>query len=127
MCRVIYDIMNISTPREIKIRYLIKGKWSYLNLNTIERGMAFSEIMNQGYEARNLWIGLHDPKGKEIYEGDILGYPNDDNGIVIWDNICSSFRLKFRDNDRVMISLQIGDKGLATVIGNIYQNKELLK
>lgn len=72
------------------------------------------------------YTGLKDKNGKEIYEGDILGYPNDQNAVIIWDNICSSFRLEFDENDRVMISLQIGDKGQAIVIGNIYENEELL-
>ncbi len=73
------------------------------------------------------YIGLKDKNDVEIYKGYILGYSNDSNGIIIWDNISSSFRLKFSDNDRVMISLQIGDKGQAVVIGNIYESPGLLK
>ena len=102
------------------------------------------------------FTGLHDKNGKEIYEGDIMGLPeNDANGVkyknrytrvVEWVN--DGFFLldyctmggevrKYGDRLALEISLKSNYDGIArcfqrrgldyTVIGNIHDNPELLK
>ena len=75
------------------------------------------------------YTGLKDKNGKEIYEGDILEHPNGEMFTVIFDKSFCGFRAKYNNNliDDIASSIiiQIGDKGLAIVIGNIHENPEL--
>ena len=67
------------------------------------------------------YTGLKDKNGKEIYEGDILsGYPHG-NSIVKWDN---EFACWVSDFD--LIANEVKDMPERKVIGNIYENPELL-
>jgi len=89
------------------------------------------------------YTGLHDKNGKEIYEGDILryirfgwrcvGHPEDNTDLVtyynvIWDEEECAFKA---DNKDMTGSLCFNDsrakKNEIEVIGNIYENPELLK
>ena len=75
------------------------------------------------------YTGLHDKNGKEIYEGDIIsnGY---EKCIVVWIEEYAGFMLKlinkeYEDKEwtNPMIDLRKDDE----VIGNIYDNPELLE
>ena len=75
------------------------------------------------------YTGLKDKNGKEIYEGDILlvelqpyGCPQIDIFEVFWDT--PSTRFKIRDKNQDGWSFDNTNK--MDVIGNIYENKELL-
>jgi uncharacterized phage protein (TIGR01671 family) len=85
------------------------------------------------------FTGLHDKNGKEIYEGDILATSNDGkDGCDIWDiktfgytkviwDIASS---RFRGTKWTWGVGEIDsvyDLNYVEVIGNIYENPELLK
>ena len=75
------------------------------------------------------FTGLHDKNGKEIWEGDILGYENEKN-IVRWSNIQAKFLLDWIKNEGRVEGMYGFNEALAMdyeVLGNIYENPELLK
>jgi len=74
------------------------------------------------------YTGLHDKNGKEIYEGDILvPYETGNKHTVIFE--LGAFALSRHDGWRQLINHASDNNGiiLEEVIGNIYENPELLK
>lgn len=73
------------------------------------------------------FTGLKDKNGKEIYEGDIIDYfPGKKYGIIVWDNELAGFCLNV---DNLRFSWHENNPFIADykIIGNIYENPELLK
>ena len=73
------------------------------------------------------YTGLHDKNGKEIYEGDIIQYGDIHKGIVEYSEKYAQFILKETDNISDEYEA-LGEFNIIVfeVIGNIYDNKELL-
>lgn len=74
------------------------------------------------------FTGLLDSKGNEIYEGDILANPDGYKGkasIVKWNDEGAYFHV-FRGETSSGYTLK-GETSRAEIIGNIYENPELLK
>jgi hypothetical protein len=67
------------------------------------------------------YTGLKDKNGKEIYEGDICFIDNIQNFEVIWSRI--GFWFKREDGELFVLTPQ---NAWIEVIGNIYENPELL-
>ena len=88
--------------------------------------------------ARNLFTGLQDGKGRDIYEGDILGGIWA-MGYIDWCDQCKSFEYFFDSevfpkycnacNGDCTWAEVVEDHGLVSleVVGSIYSNPELLK
>lgn len=128
--------------REIKFRYrYTDGKnWIFqsFTLEQIINGEPFEilsdnpMLKNYKYDGYNQYTGLKDKNGKEIYEGDILTYDERIRGfvkyigcsfIIEWVGIDTYSDLLGWDNWR---SGKTSDGSKYEVIGNIYQNPELL-
>jgi hypothetical protein len=70
------------------------------------------------------FTGLTDKNGKEIYEGDIVGF-HGNVGVVTFCNRTASFYYEIpRDKSS---SMHLGASNLGEVIGNIHDNPDLLK
>ena len=125
--------------REIKFRAWDK--------ETKEMQTPFDLSSNPKYWCKKLkdfplmqYTGLKDKNGKEIYEGDIIG-DTEDWSIVIWCDKCIGWQLAWYDIDidKKTCHMCDGDFDITEtfenniadndeeVIGNIYENPELLK
>jgi len=68
------------------------------------------------------YIGSHDTNGKEIYEGDILEALSGNTFCIIYDN--DEMRFCIRDVGGMLYNINCK---LYKIVGNIYENLELLK
>lgn len=139
--------------RELKFRAFHKPSKEMVDVYALFGSLIFVDIKNdtiplarQDCELMQ-YTGLKDVEGKEIYEGDIIVIPDQfynegelDHYVGIVEFISSSWKytLKCVDSERVSILEGLNDmlnaigyidnaKTHFKVIGNIYENKELVK
>jgi hypothetical protein len=104
--------------REIKFKVLDKHGWHFYYLESLLQGeYTTADIDNGKWEAICEFTGLKDKNGKEIYEGDIVS-SDKVFGEVVW-----GYDASWGIHGKLIEK----DWENCEVIGNIYENKELLK
>ena len=127
-CKMIPKFRGKSTAEENK------GRWMYGNL-VFDRGLAiivsgideatceyiaFEDFCSVDIDTVGQSTGLADKNGVEIFEGDILK-DDSESGKVVYDPDRTMWRVYGKDFDDAL-----SDWWMGRVIGNIYENPELL-
>jgi uncharacterized phage protein (TIGR01671 family) len=109
--------------REIKFRAWDKEEKEFEIKTLLENGYCYDITFDKQMDIQQ-FTGLKDKNGKEIYEGDIVGWGKY-NYCVYWDNENGEWATKDLANDKKG-SLKKALEYNWEVIGNIYENPELL-
>ena len=91
------------------------GKLVYANMETVN-----PETIGQ-------FTGLMDKKGKCIFKGDIVRYMDKNIMVVVWNKESASFACAYSTENFNYCATMINSHMYLEVIGNIYDNPELLE
>jgi hypothetical protein len=115
--------------REIKFRAWDGAQWSYFTIGQTWTDFMFSVYHDHCSNGKTFYqhTGLKDKNGKEIYEGDILEAFEEDRYKVFFNTSMASFDVEWAGGDCDSLVPKSGWNNLEyEVIGNIYQNPDLL-
>lgn len=121
----------------IKLRYLWKGKWYYIDLQNDNTELKFQEYENRNKTTRfDLCSGSLDKNGKKIYEGDIVKSDSKIFKVGFGEHMVDLEPGTPYHEDHIGFYLKTSygrfyslfyDYKKLEVIGNIYENGDLLK
>lgn len=142
--------INRVPGREYRTKYK-NGDWVY-GLLEKPRYPEFSELpaemrntdgvsgIEVDFDTAGQYTGLKDRNGVKIFEGDIVSgteYSSKRIGVIVWIDSISGFGVRYRErqdetaweNSSILKCISAGkcDEFSAEVIGNIYDNPELLE
>ena len=109
------------------MHYDVEDTYDGISNNAIQHSN-FSAVLEDNEYIVMQCTGFKDRNGKLIYEGDVVGFgsENEDIGIIEWDNDECRFIVDEKFNNSISdFSNWYGNE--LEIIGNIYQNPELLK
>ncbi|HFU3721136.1 TPA: YopX family protein [Streptococcus suis] len=111
---------------EVQAIVYVEEKIYPIYSKVIRRYIPFNEAILMQY------TGLKDKNGKEIFEGDILKCTSFDGSFwyetVSWDSTLAGFATQQNGYDATAISYITDSKAITVeIIGDIYQNPELLE
>nr|DAK37943.1 MAG TPA: YopX protein [Caudoviricetes sp.] len=106
--------------------------WDRGKFEFIGDGITFQRLANEVEIMQS--TGLKDKNGKEIFEGDIVQYQNtkvpsaDSKGVIRYFDNWAMFGIDIEHNEpRALFFNGLADHISLEVIGNIYENPELLE
>jgi len=115
--------------RPLKFRQLVNGEWHYWGFIDKDAFVGPVSPVLPSYQ----FTGLCDKKGKEGYHKDIckipavlVEQPKDITGVIRWMERAACFYLKHKINKKDRY-LSIATLPEIEIIGNVFQNKDLLK
>lgn len=105
-----------------------------------EGNVYFSEGFPVRQETVGQYTGLTDKNGRKIFEGDIVtgtAYSSECIGVIVWIDEIATFGVRYFlrtdptawENSSILKAVSVGrqDNYAAQIIGNIYDNPELLE
>ena len=121
--KIIFRGYNLKNQKWLYGYYLVNRGQHFICPEGIANPLASWEDFVVEEESVGEWTGRTDAKNKKVYEGDVvLGIEGRVKGmrkLIEWSDFASGFTIP--------IWCDIDDECCYEVIGNIYQNKELLK
>ena len=92
-----------------------------------------NEVLPQAFVSRQFFserLGITDYKGNQLYEGDIIKHPEQDEyGVITYEPNGCQFRIQYDPKTFIPschVGLQMGEKGQAVKVGNIYKHPDLV-
>jgi len=127
--------------REIKFRAWDKNKKKMIEMEGLASDWGFCIFYQHEYDYSlevMQYTGLKDSNGKEIYEGDLMMWVSQDTDDSIMQSL---YEIVFKDgafmakhcggrsplHEDLRTFLVVGDYELLEVVGNIFEDKELLE
>lgn len=108
-------VQHIAPKNDWGIEYIVDDNGNY--------GVVEIDIKTLGQ-----FTGLSDKDGKDIYEGDILGKESFVPWAVVWDEWGACFAVyNVNDPNKTLWGFNANGSFTHTIIGNIYENPELLE